>query len=782
MTDVIETQSSVSSYRPVVGSRTKRFDATDKVTGKARYLADISLPGMLHAALTLSEHAHAVVLAIDTTAAEAMPGVKAVVTYRDVPDLRYGALIKDQRLFVKEGEAVTHLGDIIAAVAATTPEQARAAADSIRVAYEPLPAVFDPEAALQPDAPRVHPNLDTYEANASVIKSGNDCGYNRILKGDIEQGFRDSDLIVEDRFVVDHSHPAPIEPHGVLASVDADGRVTAWSSTQVPYIARSGIAETLHLPLSRVRVIVPSLGGGFGGKCEFGIEAHAVALAQKAGRPVRLVLTRAQEFIVPNMTRHGVVAHFKTGVKSDGTMVAREATLILDTGGNAAHGPVITEIATMLAAGPYRIPNLKIEGHTAYTNKISAGSVRAPSGPQVCWATEQHTDSIAAALRMDPFELRMKNIVVEGDTGPTGQVFGPIGAKECLQRAAELVDWSRHGSMPDGQGLGIAIGWWFSASLPSAVTIKLNEDGTVTLHTGANENGSGAVQGLLHLVADAMQLPIEEVSVIYQDTDVGGWDGGSSGSQTVFSVGRAIDAAATDLRRQAFEVASLMFEADPADIELRAGRIGVKGSPQRTLRLAEIATRAQDVTGPLVGRGSVAAQPMPPEAGASCAGRIVFPAFLAPTFCAQAARVQVDAATGVVSVLEAVAAQDVGRSINPVGIEGQMEGGLVHGIGNALTERTHFRDGRMENAGFMDYKLVTAPDAPAMKLAIVETASEEGPLGARGVGEPPVVAIAGAIGNAIRAATGAVVTEMPMTPWRVLKALTTRDSGGAAKQ
>jgi CO/xanthine dehydrogenase Mo-binding subunit len=768
-------------YQAVTGTRTKRFDATDKVTGRARYVSDIVLPGLLHGALTLSAHPHAVVTRIDTAEAEKMPGVKAVVTYRDVPDLRYGALIKDQRLFVKEGEKATHLGDVIAAVAAGTVEQARDAAGRIAVDYEVLAPVLDPEAALMPDSPLVHPDLDSYEANSSVIKSGNDCGYNNIFKGDVEQGFRDSDLVVEERYVVDHSHPAPIEPHAVLATVDPDGRVTVWSSTQVPYIARSGIAETLQLPLSRVRVIVPSLGGGFGGKCEFSLEAHAVALARKAGRPVRLALTRGEEFIVPNMTRHGVVARFKTGVKSDGTMVAREATLILDTGGNAAHGPVITEIATMMAAGPYRIPNLKIEGHTAYTNKISAGSVRAPSGPQVCWATEQHTDSIAAALGMDPYELRMKNLVEKGDSGPTGQVFGAIGAKECLRRAAELVDWKDRSRLPAGQGMGIAIGWWFSASLPSAATIKLSEDGTITLHTGANENGSGAVQGLIHLVADELQVTIDEVSVVYQDTDVGGWDGGSSGSQTTFSVGTAIQAAAGDLRRQVFDVASSMLEADAADIELRGGRIGVRGAPERSLRLAEVAANAQDATGPLIGRGSTAAAPMPPLSGASCAGRIAFPAFVAPTFCAQAARIQVDSATGVVSVLEAVSAQDVGRSVNPVGIEGQMEGGIVHGMGDALTERSHFRGGRMENAGFMDYKLVTAADAPEMKLAIVETPSEEGPLGVRGVGEPPVIAIGGAIGNAIRAATGVLVTQMPMTPWRVLEALSKRAAspGGA---
>jgi CO/xanthine dehydrogenase Mo-binding subunit len=641
----------------------------------------------------------------------------------------------------------------------------------IRVRYDPLPAIVDPEEALKADAPLIHPDFEAYEALAAAIRRGNDCGYNELIKGDIAAGFASADVVVDERYVVDHSHPAPIETHGVLATVESDGRVTVWSSSQVPYFARSGIAETLKLPMSKVRVIVPSLGGGFGGKCEFGIEAHAVALAQKAGRPVRLILSRAEEFIVPNMTRHGAVVELKTGLKRDGTIVAREGRVVLDTGGNAAHGPVISEIATMLAAGPYRIPHLRIVGHAAYTNKISAGSVRAPSGPQICWAVEQHTDSLAHAVGLDPYEFRLKNVVEDGDTGPTGQVFGPIGLKECLTKAAELIGWDRRSSLSQDEGMGIGVGWWFSASNPSAATLKMSEDGTVTLHTGANENGSGAIQGLLHLVADEMGVPLDDISVVYQDTDVGAWDGGSSGSQTVFSVGRAIQSAAVDLRAQIFDVAANILEADPADLELRDGSVAVKGTPKRSVGLSDVGAKAFETRGTLIGRGTVAALPMPPDAGATCSGRIQFPAFLAPAFCAHAARVKVDQDLGTVVVTEAVAVQEVGRAINPVGIEGQMEGGLIHGMGNALTERSHFEEGRMRNAGFMDYKLVTAADGPKIKTAIIETPSEEGPLGVRGVGEPPVIAITGAIGNAIRSATGVLVRTMPMTPDRVLRAL-----------
>jgi CO/xanthine dehydrogenase Mo-binding subunit len=310
--------------------------------------------------------------------------------------------------------------------------------------------------------------------------------------------------------------------------------------------------------------------------------------------------------------------------------------------------------------------------------------------------------------------------------------------------------------------------------MPSSVLIKLNDDGTVTLLTGANENGSGSVQGLLHVVAEEMGVALGDVSVVYQDTDVGGWDGGSSGSQTVFSVGRAAQRAAEDLRRQIRDVAAEMLEVDPADLELRDAAAHVRGAPGRSVSLGEVAMRAASTVGPLSGRGASSAPALPEASSASnCAGRVSFPSFLAPGFCAHAARVLVDQETGVVRVTDAAAAQEVGRAINPVGIEGQMEGGLVHGIGTALTERSQFRDGRMLNAGFTDYKLITAADAPSLKTAIVETPSSEGPYGARGVGEPPVVAIGGAIGNAIRAATGVRVTEMPMTPERVYRALRT---------
>jgi CO/xanthine dehydrogenase Mo-binding subunit len=682
--------------------------------------------------------------------------------------------VKDQRLFARVGEKVTYLGDVVAAVAARSLEQARAATKRIKVDYDVLAPILDAEVALAADSPLIHPEIDGYTAIPGTIKRGNDCGYATIVKGDVEGGFAEADVVIEERYGTDHSHPAAIEPHGVIAQVDANGRATVWTSSQVPYIVRAGIAETLGLPQSKIRVIVPTLGGGFGGKCELAYEPHVVTLARKAGRPVKLVFSRAEEFTIPNMTRHPVVVYLKTGVRRDGTITARQATVILDTGGNATHGPACSEIATMMAVGPYRIANLAIEGHAAYTNNTSAGSVRTPTGPQVCWAVEQHTDSLALAIGADPYAFRMQNLVDEGDEGPTGQIFGSIGVKRCLQRASDLIGWGAGATRP-GTGLGIACGWWLTAGMPSSVTLKLNDDGTVTALTGANENGSGAVQGLIQIIAEELHISTGDISVVYQDTDVGGWDAGSSGSQTVFSVGRALQRAAEDLRQQILQVAAAMLEADPADLVLDQAAVQVRGVPGRRVALGDVAARASAMVGPLSGRGAVAAPEMPEARTAGgCAGRASFPAFASPTFCAHAARVHVDEETGVVTVLEAAAAQEVGRAINPVGIEGQMEGGLVHGIGNALTEHSQFDVGRMINAGFTDYKLITAADAPPIKTAIVESPDKDGPYGARGVGEPPVLAIAGAIGNAIRSATGAHLTRMPMTPDRVFAVLAKR--------
>ncbi len=755
-----------------------RADGIPKVTGQARYTADLAIPGMLEASFLYSGHAHARITALDTSEARALPGVMAVVTQADLPRNPYGLCVKDRTLFA-DG-VVRYDADIVAGVAATTKEIADEAVRRIRVEYEPLPAVLDPEEALGDGAALVHETwADDGTAYDGLVRDRNDCGFVNIVKGDVEAGFAEADHVVESRYVSDMAHAVPIEPHAILADWQGE-RVTVWSSTQVPFVARAGVAETLGISEGNVRVIVPQLGGGFGGKCDFHFEAHVAALARAARRPVRLVFTRHEEFTVPDKIRHPMVMTFKTGVRADGTITAMQSRVILDTGAYASDSPMLTEVATMMLAGPYRTPNLLVEGHTVYTNKTPCGSVRAPTGPEGCWALESHVDEVASAAGMDPVEFRRRNLADEGDEGPTAQIYSAIGVKECLERAAEMIGYEEP-SQP-GEGKGVAVGWWFSMPSATGAYVKLNADGTAVVVTGAQENGSGAVMGLALLVGQELGIDPADVSFVYQDTDAGAWDAGSAGSQTTFNVGRAVVGAAHTIRERVLQRAAEQLEAAPEDLELAPdGLISVKGAPDRHVTVAAVARGAMD-DGELLMASSVPLPPPNPESigGSTCVGRAMFPAFAAPAFFAQAARVRVDAETGVVRVLDVAAAHDFGRVLNPIGAEGQVEGGIAMGVGLALSEGTVFGGGngsgdgggasRQVNPDLLDYKLVTAADAPRMQLAFVErpvAEGEGGPFGSKGVGEPPCVPTAGAIANAIAAATGARIRRLPMTPARI---------------
>ncbi|MGN6378739.1 MAG: xanthine dehydrogenase family protein molybdopterin-binding subunit [Gaiellales bacterium] len=744
-----------------------RQDGKDKVTGNGRYAADLTLTGMLHAKFRFADHAHARILRIETTAARELPGVFAVITAADVPDVRYGPFVQDRTLFAKD--VVRFEGDVVAAVAALTPEIAERAAALIDVEYEPLPVVNDAEAALEQGATLVHDGWAGYEADENVVRDGNDCSRSTIAKGDVDKGMAEADVVVKERYVADMSHAVPIEPRAVVAQWQGD-KVTVWSSTQVPFIARSGVATTLDMPEADVRIIVPHLGGGFGGKCEFHFEAHVAALARAAGRPVRLVFSRREEFIAPDHRREGQVLELETGVNRDGTLVARRARLVLDNGAYSADAPFFPQLAAMLAVGPYRVPNLFVDASLAYTNRMPSGSVRAPTAPQSCWAVEQHMDSVAAQIGLDPLELRRRNVVREGDEGPAKQVFGPIGAAEALDRAAEMIGYGR--DLPDGEAIGVALGWWPSFGMPSGAHVKINGDGSGTIVTGAQECGTGAVMALPLLAAQVLGMRPEQFTVVYQDTDAGPWDAGASGSQTTVNNGRAVMQAAGDIREQLLDLAEEELEAARADLELADGQVRVKGSPTKSVDISALAETAHGDK-LLIGRGSGSPPATPPSDLAGCTGRLGMESWVGPTFMAHAVRLRVDRDTGVARVLEVAAAHDSGTVVNRVGANGQVEGGVVMGIGMALSEGTQVGDdGRQLNPYLLDYKLQTASDAPPIAIDWVEVADYEvGPNGAKGVAEPPCVPTPGAVGNAIARATGARVHRLPMTPARVWEAM-----------
>jgi len=742
-----------------------RPDGLEKVTGLGRYTADLDLTGQLHAAFRYADHPHARVLRIDTAAARAIPGVRAVLTHEDVPDVRYGALAQDRRLFAKE--KVRWEGDVVAAVAARTPEIARAAAAAIDVEYEVLDPLPDYVANLEPGAPLVHEEWHDYGADENLGRDGNVLGRSTIVRGDADAAMAAADVVVRGRYVAEASQAAPIEPRAVLAQWSGD-RVTIWSSSQVPFIARAGVAHTLQLPQSQVRVVVPLLGGGFGAKCDFHFEAHVAALSRATGRPVKLVFTRREEFIAPDHRREGIAVELETGATRDGRLLARRARLVLDGGAYCGEGGFFAQMAAMHAVGPYQVENVAVESYLMYSTNQPSGSVRAPTAPQTCWALEQHLDELADALGLDPAELRRRTLIEDGATGPTGQVYEAIGARPTLEAALELIGYGQ--DLPDDEAIGIACGWWPSFASPSGAWVKLNEDGSGTIVTGALECGSGAVMALPLLAAEVLGMRPQDFSVLSADTEAGPWDMGASGSQTTFNNGRAVLAAAAEVREQLLDLAADRLEVDRADLELADGAVRVAGASHRRVTVAELAGTGT----PLLGKGSGTPPEAPPVDASACVGRMGLESFLAPQLMTHAARVRVDRRTGVVQVVAFAAVHDSGRILNRLGADGQVYGGVAMGIGQALSEATWLdASGRQRNPGLLDYKLQTAADLPPIAVRWIEIDTPgAGPRGSKGVGEPPCVPTSGAIGNAIARVIGRHVDRLPMTPERVWTAAT----------
>ena len=736
-----------------------RPDGKEKVTGAGRYTADLTLTGQLIAKFRYADHPHARILRIDTAKARALPGVLAVVTHENVPDVLYGGSVKDRRLFAKE--KVRFEGDIVAGVAATTAEIAEHAAALIEVDYEPLPAIRDFDAAMAEGAALVHEDWESYEADDALLRDRNTLGFSSIVSGDADAAMASADVVVKSRFVTDPVQGVPIEPRAIVAQWQGD-KVTVWTSTQVPYAARAGISYTLQIPESRVRVVVPLLGGGFGAKCDFHFEGHVAALAKAAGRPVKLVFSRREEFVAVGHRREGMVIELETGARADGTLLARRGRLVLDKGAYCGEGGFFAQMAAMHALGPYEIETANIESFLNYSTNQPSSSIRAPTAPQVCWALEQHMDELAEALGLDPVELRRRTLVVEGSVTATGQTLERIAMKETLEKAVELIGYGDE--LPEDEAVGVACGWWPCFAASSGAYVQLNGDGTGTIITGAQENGTGAVMAMPKFVAEELGMEPEDFSILYQDTDAAPSDMGSCGSQTTFNSGRAVIAAAVDLREQLLDAAADKLEAARDDLELVAGTVRVKGSPEKLVTIADLAG-----SGTFHGKGA-GEPPEGPEAPAEgCLGRLGLESFHAPQLIAHAARVKVDRETGVVRVLQVAAAHDCGRILNRLGADGQVYGGVVMGIGQALSEGTQLDgEGRHRNAYLTDYKLVTASDAPQIDVAWIETDTPNaGPKGSKGVGEPPCVPTAGAIANAVAKVIGSRVRSLPMTPERV---------------
>jgi CO/xanthine dehydrogenase Mo-binding subunit len=744
-----------------------RADGPDKVTGSGRYTADLTMTGMAMAKFRYADVPHGRITKLDVTAAKAVPGVYAVLTADDVPDVHYGGFVADRTLFVRN--AVRFEGDVIAAVAAVNAETAQRAVDAIVVEYEILPVLNDIEAALADGAALLHENWASYHAAEPLIRHNNDASFSSIEKGDVEAGMAAADHVITSRYVADGCHAAPIEPRAVIAQWEGN-KVTIWTSTQVPFDARAGVCETLQLSANQVRVIVPHLGGGFGGKCGFHYEAHIAALARASKRPVKLVFSRREEFVAPDRRREGMVIEITTGVKADGTITARTGWVAIDNGAYTSDAGFFPQLAAMHVAGPYHIDAIKIDAHLVYTNHQPSGSVRAPTAPQACWAVESHTDEVAKAIGMDPVAFRLRNAVATGLVGPSGQTYGEIGLRDCIEHAASMIGYGQ--ALPDDEAIGVAVGWWPSFSVPSGAYLKLDSDGTGQIITGAQECGTGAVMTLRQLAADELGMQPEDFQLVYQDTSVAPYDMGATGSQTLFNNGRAVVNAAQQVALQLKELAAQQLEASVDDIVLANGHAHVAGTPSKSLSIVELAGVAAGGE-LLIGHGSGAPPAAPELAGSSCVGDVGMASFVAPQFSCHAVRLRLDRDTGVARVLAVAAAHDSGTIINPIGATGQVEGGILMGIGQALTEGTTYDDlARQRNAGLLEYKLQTCADAPKVTTHFVQiNTPDAGPRGAKGLAEAPNVPTAAAVSNALAKLVGSPIRQLPMTAERVWEAM-----------
>jgi len=748
-----------------IGSRMVRNDGVEKVTGRAVYAEDIRLPRMIHGVVVRSPHAHAKILSIDTKEALGLPGVKAVVTGRDVDMGYFGYEVRDQRIFALE--KVRFIGEPVAAVAATTPDIAREAASKLKVSYEELPAVFDPEEALRAGAPLVHDNVNEYELDWESERGGNLCYKLEISEGDVDRGFDESDQVIEGTYETPEAHPGSIEPHCSTAMVDPSGRVTVWTTTQKPFVFRSYLAQALKRPINSLKIVPTQIGGGFGGKLFPCLEPYAVLLAERSGLPVQMTLTREEEMST-TLLRHPSKVQIKTGVKLDGTLVAQRVRMLFNTGAFGPYGPNTAGLGSLMASGPYRIPNLDITGLIAYTNNVPNGSIRCPSGPQLAFAVETHLEKVAKAIGMDGLAFRLKNAWENGDTTCTGQVLDSVSIKECLQKAADAVGWEE--PRQPGVGKGLACNWWVSGTWGTQTLIETNEDGTFRLITGTVDMGTGGLNSsVLQLAAAGLGVSVESIQLVRGDTDTLPWDHGHGGSRMVFTIGRSAFLAGEDLKQQLFDEAAEYLEASVDDMVIDNDRIFVRGYPSRSVTLARICyNRHKKHGGPMVGVSSVLDEP-PPTTKAHPIG-----AFPAPSFCAHAVELAVDDETGEINIMRYAAAHDVGNAINPTGCEGQIEGGVAMGLGLALMEEFREVNGKVLNPSFADYLLLTAEDMPPMKTILVERPATEGPHGVKGVGEPPVAPPTGAVANALAQALDVNVRRLPLAPEEVISLIQAR--------
>ena len=763
----------------VVGQSVYRRDAAQKVTGQILHVGNIEMPGLLHVAVLRSPYPHARITRIEKSRAEALNGVAAVITGADITamsgvDPYFGPAFCDQPILAID--RVLHVGDMVVAVAAEDRRRAEDALQLIEVDYEPLPAVLDVLEAAKPGSPVVHEELRPAGAFADLahVKAGeksNICYHFKLRTGNVQKAFAEADHIFEDTFSSPPAQHMPMEPHVTLVYMDENEKINVWTATQTPSFVRTQLAATFGIPMNRVRVRVPYLGGGYGSKLYAKLEPLVTLLALTTRRPVRYALTREEEF--QTITKHGVLVKIKTAVK-DGAISARRCEVYFDTGAFAEIGPRIVHKSGYTSAGPYRIPNVWIDSYCVYTNKPPAGAFRGFGVPQVIWAYDSQMDTIARALSVDPVDFRMRHALDEGEPFATGTQVRSFGLKESIRQAAQAIEWSKarppkSGTRLRGKGIAAGVKAVLTPSISGAIVI-MNADGSVNVLSSTVEMGQGSETMMAQIVAEELGISFDQVRIVQPDTDITPYDTISAGSRSTYHMGNAVRMAAGKIKAELFSAVAAKLEVHTEDLIARDGRISVRGTEEKGMTisqafLAKFGSLGTTITGEAICQPTAA--PMDPETGQSekCT-EYWFPS-------ASAAEVDVDTETGQVSVVKFLGVGDVGTAINPKHCEQQLLGSATTHLSLTLFEEMIFEEGQLLNGSLLDYQIASMKDLPeTFEPIVVEVPHESGPFGAKGVGETGTLTVSAAIANAIEDAVGVRIRDLPITPEKILRLLT----------
>ncbi len=761
-----------------VGSSINRVDGIQKVTGSMKFVDDIKMHGMLHAAVKRSPHPHANIINVDISKAEKLEGVKAIVTGKDVPN-RVGLYLEDKNFIAVD--KVRYRGDAVAAVAAETLEIAKQAIELIEVEYEILPAVTNAKDGLKEDAPLLHPELGSYKwVPIFTPKPGSNMSHNqKIRKGDIEKGFAEADFVVENEFFIPHIQHSPIENHSAIAKADFDGSISVWASCQSPFAVRKALSVAFDIPLNKLRVLSPSVGGGFGGKAGTTLEGIVIPLSKKTkGRPVKLTYTREDEFI-NSFVRQGLHAKIKSGVRKDGKIIAVKNEFIWDGGAYTEYGVNIVKAGGNASTGPYDIDNVWTDSMCVYTNHPSGGPYRGFGMSEIHFAIEQNMDMLADKLGISPLEIRRINGLRKGGRNAAGQVLDVCGLQDCIENIASKMNFDEKRVSDDpkivyGKGMACA---FKAPSMPndvaSSAIIKINEDGTAHLLVSSQDIGQGSDTAMTQIASEVMTIPPEKIKIKTGDTDHLPYEWQTVASRITYCTGNAVIKACEDAKEQLLDLAQIKLSTPKRELELRDEHIVSKLYPDIKVPIKELALGlsmpdGSGIHGPIIGRGSF----VPPNVRNTdkATGQGEKPvAFW--TYGCQGVEIAIDTETGKVKVLKVASCFDVGKVINPKLCEAQIEGGIMQGLGSGIMEELVIENGIVKNPSFVDYKIPTAGDMPEMFVDFVELPEKDGPFGARGVAEPCMVPTAPAIANAVCDALGIRILSMPITAEKIKKAL-----------